>query len=52
MFIAWCKNKLDNEFDMMNITPMHYFLGLQVWKGTWAIFLVQGNYIVETLKRF
>jgi hypothetical protein len=31
---------------------MHYFLGLEVWKSLEKIFLNQGKYAVETLKRF
>ena len=31
---------------------MHYFLDLEVWKSTEEIFLNQGKYAVEILKRF
>ena len=31
---------------------MHYFLGLEVWKNLERIFLNQGKYAVEILKRF
>jgi hypothetical protein len=31
---------------------MHYFLGLEVWKRTVEIFLSQGKYTVEILKKF
>jgi hypothetical protein len=31
---------------------MHYFLGLEVWKSLERIFLNQGKYAVEILKRF
>ena len=31
---------------------MHYFLGMEAWKSTDGIFLVQGKYAVEILKRF
>lgn len=31
---------------------MHYFLGLEVWKNPYEIFLSQGKYIVHVLKRF
>jgi hypothetical protein len=30
----------------------HYFLGLEVWKNPEKIFLNQGKYAVEVLKRF
>ena len=31
---------------------MHYFLGLEVWQKPDEIFLSQGKYTVEILKRF
>ena len=31
---------------------MHYFLGLEVWQSSEGIFLNQGKYVVEILKRF
>ena len=31
---------------------MHYFLGLEVWQNPKGIFLNQGKYAVEILKRF
>jgi hypothetical protein len=31
---------------------MHYFLGLQVWQRTDEIFLSQGKYTVEILRKF
>ena len=31
---------------------MHYFLGLEVWQNLEGIFLNQGKYAVEVLKRF
>ena len=31
---------------------MHYFLGMEVWHSTDGIFLGQGKYVVEILKRF
>ena len=31
---------------------MHYFLGMEVWQSADGIFLGQGKYAVEILKRF
>ena len=31
---------------------MYYFLGMEVWYNTDGIFLGQGKYVVEILKRF
>jgi hypothetical protein len=56
----WCyeklivesKRKLATEFEMKDLGMMHYFLGLDVWQRPSEIFLNQGKYIVEILKRF
>ena len=37
---------------MKNLSMMHYFLGLEVWKKPGEIMLSQGKYVVEILKRF
>ena len=37
---------------MKDLGMMHYFLGMEVWKNADGIFLGQGNYAVEILKRF
>jgi hypothetical protein len=37
---------------MKDLGPMHYFLGLEVWQSPEKIFLNQGKYVVEILKRF
>ena len=31
---------------------MHYFLGLEIWQSSEEIFLNQGKYAIEILKRF
>jgi hypothetical protein len=46
------KRKLVVEFEMKDLGMMHYFLGLEVWQGSSEIFLNQGKYAVEILKRF
>lgn len=50
--IAWCKRELTLEFEMKDLELMHYFLGLEVWQKPSEIFLAQGKYIVDILKRF
>ena len=50
--IAECKKKLAVEFEMKDLGQMHYFLGLEVWQNPREIFLSQGKYAVEILKRF
>jgi hypothetical protein len=50
--ITNCKKKLTAEFEMKELGLMHYFLGLEVWQSPKKIFLNQGKYAVEILKRF
>jgi hypothetical protein len=50
--IAGCKSNLASEFELKNIGSMHYFLGLEVWQRSGEIFLAQGKYVLEILKRF
>jgi hypothetical protein len=37
---------------MKDLGMMHYFLGLEVWQGTYDILLSEGKYTVEILKKF
>ena len=37
---------------MKDLGLMHYLLGLEVWQSSEEIFLNQGKYAVEILKRF
>ena len=46
------KKKLGEEFEMKDLGLMQYFLGLEVWQSLEGIFLNQGNYVVDILKRF
>ena len=46
------KRKLATEFEMKDLGPMHYFLGLEVWQKPGEIILSQGKYAMEILKRF
>ena len=50
--IADTKRNLVAEFEMKDLGMMHYFLGMEVWQSTDGIFLGQGKYVVEILKRF
>jgi hypothetical protein len=50
--ITECKKRLASEFEMKDLGLMHYFLGLEVWQNPERIFLNQGKYAVEILKRF
>jgi hypothetical protein len=50
--ITWCKHELASEFEMKDLGMMHYFLGLEVWQRTDEIFLSQGKYTIEILRRF
>ena len=37
---------------MKDLELMHYFLGMEVWETDGEIFLGQGKYYIEILKRF
>ena len=50
--IAGCKEDLASEFEMKDIGLMHYFLGMEVWQEDGHIFLGQGKYATNILKRF
>ena len=46
------KMNLATEFDMKDLGLMHYFLGLEVCHKDGEIFLGQGRYATNILKRF
>ena len=50
--IAGTKRKLVAEFEMKDLGMMHYFTGMEVCQNVDGIFLGQGKYAVEILKRF
>ena len=50
--IADTKRKLAVDFEMEELGKMHYFLGTEVWQNANGIYLRQGKYAVEILKRF
>lgn len=49
--IAHCKRDLAGEFEM-DLGLMHCFLGLELWQKEGEIFLGQGKYLIDILKRF
>ena len=46
-----CKKRLAVEFKMKYLGMMHYFIGLEVWQYLDDIFLNQGKYAFEIIKR-
>ena len=50
--IEYARRILATEFKIKYLGMMHFFLGMKVWKSTDGIFLGQGKYAVEILKRF
>ena len=50
--ISDTKRKFAAEFEMKDLGMMHYLLGMEVWQNVDGIFLGQGKYGVEILKRF
>eukprot|EP00253_Pinus_taeda_P004967 PITA_04967 len=47
-----CKEDLASKFEMKCMGLMHYFLRLEVWKGDEELFVSQGKYESEILKKF
>ena len=50
--IARCKTGLASEFEMKDIGLMHYFLAMEVWQEDSHVFLGQGKYAHDILRRF
>ena len=50
--IVVCKRDLASENEMTDIGLMQHYLGMEVWQGPGHIFLGQGKYAVDTLRRF
>ena len=50
--ISECKKKFAAKLEMKYLGTMHYFLRLEVCQFPYEIFLNQGKYTVEILKRF
>ena len=50
--IAKCKRELTSKIEMKELGLKHYFLGLEIWQRNDEIFLYQGKYTVDILRRF
>eukprot|EP00253_Pinus_taeda_P011308 PITA_11308 len=50
--IMSCKENLAREFEMKDMVLMHYFLGMEVWQKNGELFVSQGKYANEILRRF
>jgi len=50
--IMSCKEDLVREFEMKDMGLMHYFLGMEVWQKDGELFVSQGKYANEILRRF
>jgi len=50
--IQCCKEDLAREFEMKDMSLMHYFLGMEVWQKDGEVFVSQGKYANEILRRF
>ena len=47
-----CKKDLASEFEMTDLGLMHYYLGMEVWQEDGHVFLGQGKYVADVLRRF
>jgi hypothetical protein len=47
-----CKEDLAKEFEMKDLGLLHYFLGLEIWQRDGEIFVSQGKYAREILRKF
>eukprot|EP00253_Pinus_taeda_P016151 PITA_16151 len=50
--IKSCKEELAREYKMKDMGLMHYFLGMEVWQKDVEVFVSQGRYANEILRRF
>ena len=50
--IMSCEEDLAREFEMKDMVLMHYFLSMEVWQKDGEVFVSQGKYANEILKRF
>ena len=47
-----CKKDLASEFEMTDRGLMHYYLAMEVWQEDGHVFLSQGKYATDVLRRF
>ena len=47
-----CKEGLAREFEIKDMGIFHYFLGLEIWQRDGEIFVSQGKYAKEILRKF
>ena len=47
-----CKKDLPSEFEMTDLELMHYYLGMEVWQENGHVFLREGKYAADVLRRF
>ena len=50
--IKVARRRFVTEFEMKYLGMVHYFIDMEVWQSAYGIFLGQGKYAVEILKRF
>eukprot|EP00253_Pinus_taeda_P033010 PITA_33010 len=50
--IKYYKEDLAREFEVKDMGLMHYFLSMEVWQGNGEMFVSQGKYANEILRRF
>jgi len=50
--IKSCKEDLVREFEMKDMGLMHYFLDIEVWQKDGEVFVSQGKYAKEILRKF
>ena len=50
--ITSCKEDLAREFEMKDMGLLHYFLGLEIWKSDVELFVSQGKYAKDIMRKF
>ena len=46
-----CKEDFPREFEMKDLGLMHYFIGMEVWQGDGELFVSEGKYSNDILRR-